>query len=164
MNRMDRSPEERSILNPGFCSLLLWHAAVGYDKSANSPLPFDISFLVLPLVLHRTTRVSLPKTIRTSIVIWLDENTLFKSRIAHNARILVPFTKDALMFGGLHNLLDMSSCNVAANYHWKDTVEKHIKTSTEEVRTCAKSAEFVGRWLAKSGSPSTVMAILGVRL
>jgi hypothetical protein len=86
---MDRSAEERALLNPAFCSCLLWQAAVGYESTMKEPLPFDISFLVLPLVLHRATRESLPNSIRTSLATWLDENPLSRSQIADNARVLV---------------------------------------------------------------------------
>ena len=51
-----RPTEERALLNPSFCSCLLWQASVGYGSAGHAPLPFDISFLVLPTVLHRETQ------------------------------------------------------------------------------------------------------------
>jgi hypothetical protein len=35
--------------------------------------------------------------------------------------------------------------------------------ASDEVRECAKRAEFVGKWLAQTGSAPTVLALLGVR-
>lgn len=160
---MNRSAEERALLNPAFCSCLLWQAATGYESSVKVPLSFDVSFLVLPLVLHRGTRESLPNTSRKSLAIWLDENPLSRSQIADNARMLVPFTKEAIMFGGLHGILELKECNVAANGNWKKIIAAHLKESSDEVRICAKRAEFIGGWFSKAGSPSTVMAILGVK-
>ena len=158
-----RPAEERALLNPSFCSCLLWQASVGYESIAHTPLPFDISFLVLPTVLHRETRESLPKVVRTSLAAWINDNPLARSHIADRARTLVPFTKEAMMYGGLHGLLVLQGGAIAANLEWKRRIAADLSDSTDEVRSCAQRAEFVGKWLASSGSSGTVMAILGVR-
>jgi hypothetical protein len=158
-----RPPEERALLNPGFCSVVLWHAASGYATVANAPLPFDVAFLMLPIVLHRETRESLPHAVSTSLAVWLDDNPLTRARIAERATTLVAFTKEALMFGGLHGLLNLAGSAVAANGARKRLVAATLRDSSDEVRACAKQADFTGRWFAKAGSPSTVMAIVGVR-
>jgi len=160
---VNRPAEERALLNPSFCSTLLWQAATGYSGASGSPLPFDVAFLVLPMVLHRETRDSLPKAVTTSLAVWLDENPLARSRIADRAATLVPFTKDALMFGGVHGLLDLTNGMVTAKVDWKKNIAAMLKGSTDEVRACAKRAEFVGKWFTKAGSPGTVMALMGVR-
>jgi hypothetical protein len=77
--------------------------------------------------------------------------------------MLVQFTKEAMTFGGLHGLLEFQAGAIIANPAWKKPIAADLKNSTDEVRTCMKRAEFVGKWLASSGSTSTVMAILGVR-
>ena len=159
-----RSPEERGLLTPSFCALLLWHAARGYFSNSGASLAFKMSFLILPVVLHRETRESLPMAITTSLAVWVVRNPLASSRIANRAQLLVPFTKEALTFGGIHGLLIISGNTVAPSLDWRRKVTATLKTSSEEVRTCAKRAEFLGRWFAKSGSPDTVMALIGVRL
>jgi len=75
----------------------------------------------------------------------------------------VRHTKEALTFGGLYDLLRFSNCGVQANADWKKKVSKTLADSSDEVRNCAKRAEFVGKWLAKAGDASTVMALMGVR-
>lgn len=158
-----RPAEEKALLNPSFCSALLWQAAIGYTTDAEASLPFDLAFLVLPVILHRETREALPKSTTTSLAVWLNENPLVRPRIADRAAKLVTFTKEALLFGGVHGLLDLTSGMVAANKDWKRKINAMQKESTDEVRTCAKRAEFVGRWFAKAGSPGTVMALIGVK-
>lgn len=161
--RTFRSPEERALLNPSFCSCLLWQAAVGYESTAQSSLPFDLAFLVLPIVLHRQTRESLPRATRTSLAVWIDDQPLAGAHIADRARMLVPFTKEAMTFGGLHGLLDLTGVAVRANALWRKRIVSDLNNSTGEVRECATRAEFLGKWLASSGSPGTAMTILGVR-
>jgi hypothetical protein len=77
--------------------------------------------------------------------------------------MLVKFTKEAMMFGGLHGLLEFQAGMITANTGWKKLIAADMKDSTDEVRSCMKRAEFIGKWLASSGSSSTVMAIFGVR-
>lgn len=158
-----RAPEERALLNPSFFSLLVWHAASGHKAEGGVGLPFATSFLVLPLVLHRETRESLPKMVTTSLPVWLDENPLVQARLAERCRMLVPFTKEALMFGGVRGFLTISTDVVSAAQSWKRKVTAELRTSSVEVRACAKKADFLGRWFARTGSPTTVMALMGVR-
>ncbi len=158
-----RAPEERALLNPSFFSLLFWHAASGHNAEGGAGLPFATSFLVLPLVLHRETRESLPKMVTTSLPVWLDENSLVRARLAERSRMLVPFTKEALIFGGVRGFLTISADAVSAEQSWKRKVTTELGRSSDEVRACAKKADFLGRWFARAGSPTTVMALMGVR-
>jgi hypothetical protein len=158
-----RPTEERALLNPSFCSCLLWQAAIGYKSIAGESLPFDLSFLVLPIVLHRATREALPTSVRTSLTVWIDDNPLARLRVADRARLLLLFTKEAMMFGGLHGLIEFQTDAITANIGWKKSIATDLKDSTDEVRSCMKRAHFVGRWLASSGTSSTVMTIFGVR-
>ncbi|MFP2895284.1 three component ABC system middle component [Corallococcus sp. 4LFB] len=158
-----RSIEERNLLNPGFCSVLLWHSALGYTSERKVALPIELSFLVLPFVLHRETRESLPRNIKSSLPTWLAEQPIVRTRISERASALRPFTREALVFGGSHGLLSLSAEGVHANAEMKKRVTAGLKPTSDEVRACAKHAEFLGRWLEKAGDSETVMALLGVR-
>jgi len=158
-----RSIEERNLLNPGFCSTLLWHAVQGYASEQNTPMAIELSFLVLPFVLHRETRESLPRNITTSLPTWLAEYPIVRTRLGERASTLRSFTREALVFGGTHGLLSLSQDGVRANAEMKKRVAAGLKPTSDEVRACAKRAEFLGRWLEKSGGTETVMALLGVR-
>jgi len=159
----DRSAEERALLNPSFFSVLFWHAATGHSGELGVDLPFSTAFLILPMVLHRETRESLPKMVTTSLPVWLDDNQLVRVRLAERARTLVPYTKEALMFGGTRGFLKVSSTSVIAEQDWKRRINAGVKNATDEVHSCAKKADFLGRWFARAGSPATVMALFGVR-
>ena len=159
----ERSREERALLNPGFCATLLWQAARGYADVGTGALSFEEAFLVLPFVLHRETREALPRNRRTSLAVWLNENPLVRGRIANRARFLVPFTKEGMSFGGVHGLLRIDHGQLHADETWRRSVERSLKISSEEVRECAKKAEFVGRWFAQAGSTRTVFVLMGVR-
>lgn len=159
----NQSIEERSLLNPAFCVGLLWQAARGYVSINNRGLSFEESFLVLPMVLARQTREVLPNSTRTSIAVWLNDNPLEQGRIATRAKLLVPFSKQALLFGGIYGLIRIDSGEVVANNQWKRRVDAFLKSSSDEVRSCWKRSEFVGKWFALSGSSETILSMLGVR-
>ena len=158
-----RSPEERALLNPAFCSTLIWQAALQFHEADNTPLRFDATFLVLPTILHRQTRESLPRSTATSLAVWLNDNRLAHAHIVKHARTLSPFTKEALIFGGRHRMLLFVEDGVIADRAWEKQVRSNLHSLTNEVAACARRAAFLGRWLAKSGSADTVMALLGVR-
>lgn len=159
----DRSHEERALLNPSFCAMLLWHAARGHAAEENVPLSFEESFLVLPFVLHRETRETLPRSGRTSLAAWLDEYPLARGRVASRARFLLPFTKEALTFGGAHGLVRLDSGRLHAAPDWQRGVNRVLRASSDEVKSCANRAAFVGKWFAQAGNAATVLALIGVR-
>jgi len=159
---IERSIEERNLLNPGFCAMLLWHAAGGYASERSIPMPIELSFLVLPFVLHKETREILPSNIRTSLPTWLAENPLVWTRLGERATTLRAFTKESLVFGGTHGLLSFAQDSVGANADMKKRVNASLKATSDEVRECAKRAEFLGKWLERAGSPETAMTLLGV--
>lgn len=159
----ERAPEERALLNPSFCSILLWSAASGHAAAGEGLLAFEETFLVLPLVLHRATRESLPRTIRTSLAVWLTDNPLARGRVAVRARMLVPYTKEAVLFGGNHGLFEIRGGMLVPNRDWSKPISQSSSNTSDEVRDCAKRAEFVGAWFAKAGAASSVLALFGVR-
>lgn len=158
----DRSREERSLLNPAFCANLMWHAARGYAGNGAGMLSFEESFLVLPIVLHRETREGLPRSTRTSLAVWLDEHPLARGRIASRASLLVPFSKEALTFGGLHGFIRLEEGRLHAEDSYKKVVNRVLRQSSDEVRDCAKRAELVGKWFSETGTATTVLALIGV--
>lgn len=159
----ERSIEERNLLNPGFCAMLVWQAAQGYASERPLPLSIELSFLVLPFALHKETRESLPTNVRTSLPTWIAEHPIVRTRLGERASTLRAFTKESLIFGGSLGLLAIAQDGVRANANMKKRVNAALKATSDEVRDCAKRAEFVGRWLEKAGGPETVMALLGVR-
>lgn len=158
-----RSIEERNLLNPGFCATLLWHAALGYASDRNTSMAIELSFLVLPFVLHRETRESLPRNILTSLTTWLSTHPIVRTRLGERAANLRFFTREALVFGGSHGLLLLSRDGVRANGEAKKRISAVLKLTSDEVRECAKRAEFLGRWIEQAGGSETVMVLLGVR-
>jgi len=159
----ERTREERSLLNPSFCALLLWQAAYARQQTSQAKLSFDEAFLILPFVLHRQTREELPRSARTSLAVWLDQYPLARGRIAAKAKLLVPFTKEALTFAGVHGFIRIQAGALEADDTRSSEVSATLRQTSDEVQLCAKKAAFVSKWFAQAGNAATVFALIGVR-
>lgn len=157
----EKRPEEvASLLNPAFCSILLMDAMAGFQVEKNDGLPYPISFLVLPLVLHKQTREAFPTKRSTKMHVWVQKNPEFRIGFAGRVRQLVPFTKEAIAFGinaGTFSLTDQAALKVL-----KSDTAKTIWPDEEEPTVCRVKARFLGRWLSKAGNMTTVFAMWGV--
>ena len=161
-----RAYEERNLLNPAFCSTLLWHAGKGAAENPNSPrssLYFIEAFLILPLVLHQGTRDSLPFRVNSSLPVWANNNPLVVASLPDRARALVPHTKEALVFGGTGALYHFESNQLLVNAERESGIRTMLRQTSNEVQQCAKKARFLGRWFTHTGPPETIFTLLGIR-
>jgi len=165
----DRTIEQRNLLNPAFCAVVLWLVAKGYQaeseavNGATAALPIELAFVGASFVLRGQTRHQLPSTVRTSLATWIQDHPLERSAVAKGVGILRPYVREALLFGAQHGALSMMGRHVASEPGVVKRINRYLKQSSADVRGCAGQAHFVGRWLRKSGTPSTVMAMLGVQ-
>jgi len=156
-----RPLEQARLFNPAFLGTLIWSCARAYSSKANANQPFAVSFLVAPVVLHKSTRESLPTTTRTSLVAWLGENPQVLVGFSERAKSLVPLVKEALLFASNGGLLQVENAGVVAGDRPR-AMARFERDATDEVSSCLKKAEFVGKWFALSGDYTTIMALWGV--
>jgi len=157
----ERPLEQARLLNPAFVGTLVWSCARAYAATANQAQPYALSFLVAPVVLHKSTRECLPTTTRTSIVSWVGENPTVIVGFAERARSLVPLVKEAVLFASNGGLLQVQESRVVAEARPR-SMTRFEREASDEVKACIKKAEFLGKWFALSGDYTTVMALWGV--
>ena len=154
-----RPTEIAHLLNPAFCSLVIRESVSGYQKESDHTLSFALSFLILPLILHRPTRKLLPKSIAPKFHSWVHANQNILVGFHSRTKLLVPFTKEAI-YWGMHSGILI----VGENGGLYASINKTIKfPEYSEPESCIKKAQFLGRWLTRSGEPSTIYAILGIK-
>lgn len=158
-----RPLEYANLLNPVFCSIMLHNAIKGYKKEKKQGMPYSLLFLVLPLVLHNSTRNALPKKIVTKLHIWLQRHPEARVGFGDRTSNLVLYTKEALAFGmqiGIINICD------DGKFTWVNGKLKPISavswSSDTEPAICCKKAEFIERWLAQAGEVSTIYTMWGI--
>lgn len=159
----ERPTEEANLLNPAFCSLVLCAAIAGYHDTSNEAMPLPIMHMVTPIILRKQTRERLPKTVSSSVAIWLQDNAHFRIQYADRIISLRPYINEAIIFGLQNGILSVwpDGC-FAARLSVKD-INKRIRNLTGEAKDCIHKALFLGRWFAKIGSPETLMALWGIR-
>ena len=68
-----------------------------------------------------------------------------------------------MCFGGTHGLISIDEGKLRANEDLRRIINRSLQEASDEVRFCARRAEFVGKWFGQIGSGSTVLALIGVR-
>jgi hypothetical protein len=156
-----RSSIVANLFNPAFCALLLFDSINHYSKKNNNKgMPYSISYLILPIVLHKETRDSLPGSINSLLHPWIQKNPNICVGFAQRTRKFVSFTKEAIILGSNSGLFSFSDCNFLPgrikdkNLNWE---------SNSEVYECRKKAQFLGRWFSQVEDVSMIFVIFGVR-
>jgi hypothetical protein len=152
-----RSHEERALLNPAYGGQLLLAAAGEYGDAG---LPFPLSFLVLPLVLHKKTREALPTTIRTSVPMWLQRNPDVKVGFDERVAKTVPITREAIAFLMRHQKVEVLPGGML---RVRDPLKASKDPGSDEIKQSLLKARFFGRWIQRAGTPATVFALFGIR-
>lgn len=160
----ERAVEEANLFNPAFCATLLARAAGQFTQKAGQSLPFSLAFLILPVVLHRATRMALPNTTLTSLLPWVQENRQHLVDFGLRVNRLRGITREAMMFGISNATLGLDAQgNLIVGDKHRSATEKRTSLFTDEARDCVDRAGFVGRWFAAAGTTATVYSAWGIR-
>ena len=123
-------------------------------------MPFSLALLVLPLCLHKDTRLVLAENSRSYFLKAVEKNPRVLVGFAERAQHLMPFALEA--FG----LLMERGCFIVAEDGRLQTVDKKVRktvSGTDESIACQRVARFVGREFARIGDRVTIYSSLGVR-
>ena len=151
----ERTKEEAHLLNPAFCSAVLTSSVIGYSSEDTRGLPYPLAFLVIPIVLHKTTRESLPRTMRTSLVAWIQDNSEARIQLHERITSLVPFVKESILFGVSRDWLFFGEVGLIKTKYTKTHIPAMLRKTADETQECLKCAHFVGRWFALAGTTET---------
>lgn len=159
-----RPREEANLFNPSFCAVILGEFIKEFGKAKGGSCPYALLFCVLPLSLHGKTRRALPTTTLTSLYSWRERNPEVLVGFAERARSLRPVVQEALRFSIDRTALAFADDGGLVLGAKPLTVSKKFEnTITEDARECVTAARMLGRWLAKAGTTSTIMATWGVK-
>lgn len=150
----------RNLFNPAFCGIILFRALAGFQEENEAGMPFSLALLVLPLCLHKDTRLVLAENSRSYFLKAVEKNPRVLVGFAERAQHLMPFALEA--FG----LLMERGCFIVAEDGRLQTVDKKVRktvSGTDESIACQRVARFVGREFARIGDRVTIYSSLGVR-
>ena len=151
------SPIAAAMLNPAFIAAVVARSAAGFEtESGHRLMPWPLSFVVAPLVLHRSTRLELPSRISTHMATWVTRHPLMRAGFPYRAAALTEPVRAGLRFGLSHDGLLIDEGRI------RSTLPDVIDRSEDDVSSVLAKARFVGRWLNKLDQPSTAFALLGI--
>jgi hypothetical protein len=158
-----RPTEVANNFNPAFCGWLLREAAEGYCSITPAGLPFPLVFLALPVILHRPTRETLPRSTVTALHPWLRDHPEARVGLANRAGQLATIAREAVLFLSAHALIALTEDAALIPSGKMARGKAPILAASEEVKACVGKAKMVGAWFAEAGDVVTVFQMWGVR-
>ncbi len=156
-----RTPEIANLLNPAFCAVVIYSTVAEYQKKAKTGLPFPLMYLILPIILHQTTRNRISS--KTNMVVWLQRNPDALVGFPARAMSLVGFAHEAMEFLLYQNLCIIEDERITIKKTLsKSKIDKYV-TTDQEVFDCVQKAAHVGRWFFNMRSIENIYAAWGVK-
>jgi hypothetical protein len=153
-----RSSVPAAFLNPALLAALIAAAAAGHDRETQGPLPWPLSFVIAPLVLHRQTREALPSSVATHLGTWVSRNPVLRAGLPLRARSLVEPVREGLRFGLRHGLLTVEAGGAVRQ------ATRLRPLDAGDLRQVLNKATFAGRWVGRAEEPATVFALFGMNV
>lgn len=155
-----RNPIVANLLNPAFCGEVLRRSANSYNKTTNTNFPFAFSFIILPILLHKATRDRMPKTTRSYLFAWVEDNEDLFYNFSLRAKQMVPFTKEAILFLIKNELVEIDGKGQLIVTPKR--IKKYSGEDLEEVNTILKKSEMLGKWLSHNSSINSVFSFFRI--
>lgn len=156
----DRNQIVANLLNPAFCGEILRRTAKAYNQNSSSSFPYAYCFLVLPILLHRSTRERMPKTTRSYLFAWVEENDDLFYDFSRRAKNMVPHTKEAILFLLQNELVQMDDKGAIL------TPQLRMKSlegeSLVEYQAIMKKSEMLGKWLSHNPNINSVYSFFRI--
>jgi hypothetical protein len=156
MGWSERIPAVADLLNPALIAAVIAEASIEYERRDGNPMPFELAFLVVPLVLHRDTRTSLPIRVDSHLAKWVTTHEVLAAGFGARAKVLVEPVQEGIRFGLRIGAIDLDGGNIGGQ------LRSRRPAKVGDVGEIVKKAGFVGRWFTQIESSATAFALLGV--
>jgi hypothetical protein len=154
-----RAPEIGNLLNPFFCSVVIYYTAFEYQKKKGAPMPFTLVYLILPIILHKNTRERINS--KTNMIVWLQKYPDVLIGFHERARDLVLFTNEAIEFLIQGEIITLQKAYLNINKILSRSGMKNFDDT--ETLECFKKAEHLGRWFAQISIEENIYIAWGVK-
>jgi hypothetical protein len=157
----ERSLITANLLNPAFCGEVIRRTILSYNTTNEiSKFPFSLSFIVLPLVLHKKTRGHMPRSTATYFHSWIEEHEFLLIDFSSRTEQLLPYTKEALLFLYHYRAIEIGANEITVTNNKKKSInDEHA----QEVNDIYKKAEFLGKWMKQTGNEQTIYMFLKIQ-
>lgn len=151
------SREEFNLYNPALIAAVIEESARGHRKSAGTGITLPLVYAASTIGLFGHLRADLPGTTRTHLATWMTRHPEFHPEFQRLLKGGMPALRAGLLFGLGHNALDLDGSTITARGRRRGLPDG-LSVETREILA---ASGFVGRWLGKTGNPSTSLSLLG---
>lgn len=157
----DRPAEEARIFNPAFCGELIGRTVCEYHRTRRASLGLAVTFLILPMTLHKQTREALPGRANTAFAGWVAENASLLAELPDRVRRLRSVSREALIFSIRHQLLAITGGGITPG---PKPVRLNYRPSpfTDDVNAARLAAGLLGRWFAAQAAQISILQGMGI--
>lgn len=159
-NWNNRNPIVKNLLNPAFCGEVIRVAANEYNTHSENKFPYLYSFLVLPIILHEETRQRLPRTTRTYIFAWVDENEDLLMQFPNRAKNMAKYTRESLCFLIKYNAIEMDKTGNIFVPNYRKT--NYSGEEYSEYNDIMKKSKMLGKWLSQSSDIKSIYSFFRI--
>jgi hypothetical protein len=157
-NWENRSWVTANMLNPAVVAVTIIAAANMYEDHSSEPMPWELTFLVVPMSLHKDTRESLPTRIDSHAAKWIAETAAIQASFPQRVSSMAAYTREGLRHALRSGALELvESGKLRGTPSWKLN-----KNRDHDLAVIVGKAAFLGRWFAHTGTPATLYALFGV--
>ncbi|MGG0935499.1 three component ABC system middle component [Brevibacillus centrosporus] len=156
-----RPVEVANLLNPAFCGIIIQEFVKEYNNQTSTGVPFELIVLVLPIILHKSTRELLPLRSSTMMHVWLQKQPEVRVGFSQRTKELIPFSKESISF-----LLAREILTLDMNSNFFRTKRRNSKAIAElpsELTVYIQKARLIAKWFAQNTSSSTIYTMWGIR-
>ncbi|MFF3967999.1 three component ABC system middle component [Streptomyces griseorubiginosus] len=146
-----------AFLNPAMVGAVQAVMAQEYELKRGRAMVWPLAMVLPVLVLHRSTREALPSSIRTHLPTWAGRNPALLAGFGARVDSTLPVLREGLRFALRHGLIQVETGALYA-------VPFSTRRAEGELQELLKAARLVGKWTATIDQPSTLLALLGVRV
>lgn len=154
----DRYWTTANMLNPALIGSTIATTATTYARESGDGLPWELTFLTVPMALHRDTREALPTRVSAHIDKWVTGHAALNSGLAGRMISMRPYVREGIRYAIRTGELSIANGGTLVS----DFRPPSRRTTTPELELIIKRAGFLGRWFACAGSVATLYTLFGV--
>jgi hypothetical protein len=160
-NWENRPVEAANLFNPTFCGEIIRLCAKSYATEADTPFPYLLSFMVLPVILYEDIRTHMNARSYSFLHVWLQDHPYLRINFSERVRQLTPITQESLCFLLQIGALTLTEDGrlVANDYRRKGVSSQ----KSPKMKDFYSKAEVLGKWFARAGEVSTIYVMWGIR-
>lgn len=162
LNWEKRSREIAYLLNPAFCSAVLAIAVDEYYKKSMKDFPFVLSYITLPLLLHKPTRIKIPSSTHLTFSAWLENYPVVRIDYYKNILELKSYINEAILFGSKNGVLEIVNDGIKSHLKLNNKLRAFMNEESQEMKDFFTKSSILGKWFGNLDSPSLIYSLLEI--